>query len=129
MDITLNEDQTLLQETALSFAQSALSNGRIRELGTTESGFDSGVWKQMAAMGWAGSVFPEQYGGANAGLIELALIIEALGQGAIPSPIFSTVVEAGLLLLDAGTSAQRENWIPRITSGTTIMRSEEQTPE
>jgi alkylation response protein AidB-like acyl-CoA dehydrogenase len=121
MDITLNEDQTLLQETALSFAQSALKHSRIRELETTENGFDSGVWKQMAAMGWAGSVFPEQYGGANAGLIELALIIEALGQGAIPSPIFSTVVEAGLLLLDAGTSAQRENWIPRITSGTTIM--------
>jgi alkylation response protein AidB-like acyl-CoA dehydrogenase len=31
------------------------------------------------------------------------------------------VVEAGLLLLDAGTAAQRENWLPRIAAGNAIM--------
>ena len=95
MDISLNQDQQLLYETALEFARSAMTPTRIRELEDSEQGFDTAVWKQMTAMGWAGAVFPEQYGGAGVGATELALVVEALGQGAIPSPLFSTVIEAG----------------------------------
>ncbi len=121
MDITIDDDQRLLRDTALAFAQKALTPARIRELETTEHGFDAKVWRQMAEMGWAGAVFPEEYGGSGAGLLELALIVEALGQAAVPSPIYSTVVEAGLLLLDAGSPAQRENYLPRIAAGDAIM--------
>ena len=103
MDIALDEDQVMLRETAVSFARSALPAARIRELETTEQGFDTGVWKEMAQLGWAAAAFPEAYGGAETGWLELALIVEALGQGAIPSPLFSTVIEAGFTLLDAGT--------------------------
>jgi alkylation response protein AidB-like acyl-CoA dehydrogenase len=121
MDISLNEDQQLLHETALTFARSAMTPARIRELEEADAGFDAAVWKQMAEMGWAGALFPEQYGGAEAGSVELALVIEALGQGAIPSPIFSTVIEAGLLLLDAGSAGQRDNWLTRIATGDAIL--------
>ena len=117
MDITIDDDQRLLRDTALAFAHKALTPARIRELETTEDGFDAKVWRQMAEMGWAGAVFPEEYGGSGAGLLELALIVEALGQAAVPSPIYSTVVEAGLLLLDAGSPAQRERCLPRIAAG------------
>jgi alkylation response protein AidB-like acyl-CoA dehydrogenase len=48
-------------------------------------------------------------------------VVEALGQGAIPSPLFSTVIEAGLLLLDTGSAAQRDRWLPRIAAGETIL--------
>ena len=109
MDITIDDDQTMLRETALAFAQEALTPAAIRALEATEHGFDAKVWRQMAEMGWAGAAFPEEYGGSGTGLLELALIIEALGQAALPSPIFSTVVEAGLLLLDAGSPAQRRS--------------------
>ena len=121
MDITLNEDQTLIARTALSFAQSVLKAQRIRELETTENGFDAATWRQMVEMGWAGAVFPAEYGGSDFSLFELALIVEALGQGAVPSPIFSTVVETGLLLLDAGSLAQRSHWLPRIADGRSIL--------
>ena len=72
-------------------------------------------------MGWAGAAFPERYGGVGVGMLELALIVEALGPGAMPSPLFSTVVEAGLLLLDAGTPTQRDAWLPRIAAGDAIV--------
>ena len=121
MDISLNEDQQLLHETALAFARDVMTPARIRELEETDDGFDAAAWKQMAEMGWAGAVFPERYGGAEAGPVELALVIEALGQGAIPSPIFSTVVEAGLLLMDAGSEAQRNYWLPRIAAADAIL--------
>lgn len=94
MDIALDEDQIMLRDTAASFAQGALTKERIRDLETSESGFDAGVWREMAQMGWAAAAFPEQYGGAETGTLELGLIVEALGQGAIPSPMFSSVIES-----------------------------------
>ena len=36
MDISLNDDQTLLRDTALSFAQSVLTPDRIRQLRTVK---------------------------------------------------------------------------------------------
>ncbi len=121
MDIALDQDQMMLRETAISFAQNALPAGRIRELETIEPGFDAGVWKEMAQMGWVGAAFPEAYGGAETGWLELALVVEALGQGAIPSPLFSTVIEAGFTLLDAGADRQKQEWLPRIAAGEAVM--------
>jgi len=121
MDITLNEDQTLLYDTALSFIRQALTQKQIRDLEGTEHGFEPSVWRDMVQMGWSAAAFPERFGGAEAGPLELALIASALGQGAIPSPFFSTVVEAGLLLLDAGAERQQSEWLPRIGSGAAIL--------
>ena len=121
MDITLSEDQKLIAETAVSFAKRALKADRIRELEISENGFDTAVWRKMVEMGWAGAVFPAEYGGSGFSLLELALIVEALGQGAVPSPIYSTVVEAGVLLLEAGSPAQRSHWLPRIADGRSIL--------
>lgn len=121
MDIALNEDHVMLRDTALSFAQSALTKERIRDLEATEHGFDAGVWQEMAQMGWAAACFPEKYGGAEASLFELALIVEALGNGAVPSPIFSTVIESGFLLLDAASGAQKDEWLPRIAEGEALL--------
>jgi alkylation response protein AidB-like acyl-CoA dehydrogenase len=121
MDIALDEDQLMLRETAVSFAQSALPAARIRELETTEAGYDRGVWKEMAQMGWIGAALPETYGGAETGWLELALIIEALGQGAIPSPLFSSVIEAAFTLLAVGADRQKQEWLPRIAAGEALM--------
>lgn len=121
MDITLSEDQKLIAETAVSFAKRALKADRIRELEISENGFDAAVWREMVEMGWAGAVFPAEYGGSGFSLLELALIVEALGHGAVPSPIYSTVVEAGVLLLEAGSPAQRSHWLPRIADGRSIL--------
>ena len=121
MDITLDDEQALIARSALEFAQGAITAQRIRDLETTEDGFDSATWRKMVDLGWAGAVFPAEYGGSELGLFELSLIIAALGQGAVPSPIFSTVVEAGLMLLDAGSAQQRAHWLPRIADGRSIL--------
>jgi alkylation response protein AidB-like acyl-CoA dehydrogenase len=121
MDIALDEDQIMLRDTAASFAKGALTQQQIRDLETTESGFDIGVWKEMAQMGWAAAAFPEQYGGAETGTLELGLIIEALGRGAIPSPMYSNVVESGFLLLDVASGSQKDEWLPGIATGERLM--------
>ena len=121
MDITLSEDQVLIASSARGFAKNAIKPQRVRELEETENGFDPALWREMVGMGWAGAVFPAEYGGSDFSLFELALIVEALGQGAVPSPLFATVVEAGMLLLEAGTVEQRSHWLPRIATGKSIL--------
>ncbi len=121
MDITLDDDQTMLQETALKFAKSALTQAQIRKLEESETGFDEAVWQEMAQMGWVGAAFPEEYGGAGVGSTELGLIVEALGQSAIPSPLFSTVIEAGMLMLRAGSTTQKSEWLPAIAEGNAVL--------
>jgi alkylation response protein AidB-like acyl-CoA dehydrogenase len=54
-------------------------------------------------------------------VFELALIVEALGKGAVPSPIFSTVIESGFLLLDAASGPQKDEWLPRIAAGEALL--------
>ena len=95
MDITLTEEQTMISDTAQAFAKNALTPKRIQALESDETGFDRPTWAKMVEMGWAAAPFPAEYGGAGLGLPELALIMEALGRGAVPSPIYSTVIEAG----------------------------------
>lgn len=121
MDITLNEEQSLIAQTALEFAQEHAPPTRVRELESSEHGFDPIVWKRMAEMGWAAAALPEKHGGAGLGLVELSLIFEALGQASLPSPLFATVVEAGLLLAQAGSDNQASHWLPRVASGEALL--------
>jgi alkylation response protein AidB-like acyl-CoA dehydrogenase len=121
MEIALTEDQTLLRETALSFVRQVLTPQQIRDLEATEHGYEPAVWKEMAQMGWAAAALPERFGGIDLGPFELSVITEALGRGAIPSPFFGTVVEAGMLLLDAGSEQQQSEWLPRIAGGEAIL--------
>lgn len=121
MDITLTDEQDMIRAAAQDFAARALDPRRIRELENDERGFSPETWQQMVTMGWAGAPFPEAYGGTGLGMVELALVAEALGRGALPSPFFSTVVEAGMLLCEAGSDAQRSEWLPRIARGESIV--------
>ena len=121
MDITLNEEQSLIAHTALEFAREHAPPARVRELESTENGFDPSVWRRMAEMGWAAAALPEKHGGAGLGLFELSLIFEALGQASLPSPLFATIVEAGLLLAQTGSDEQASHLLRPVASGATLL--------
>jgi alkylation response protein AidB-like acyl-CoA dehydrogenase len=121
MDIILNPEQELLHKTALEFALQAHTAEEIQHLEGQEPGFDQNVWQHMVEMGWSGIVFPAAYGGADLTVFELALIVEACAQAALPSPLFATVIEAGILLIDTGSEAQRQTWLPRIIASDAVL--------
>jgi acyl-CoA dehydrogenase len=122
VQLVLTEDQELLAKTAADFVAERSPVSRFRELRDAEDpvGFSRELWKQMAELGWVGIPFPEAYGGAELGLAELAVVLEALGRMLAPEPFLSTVLLAGEALARGGSDVQQREWIPRIAAGEAI---------
>jgi alkylation response protein AidB-like acyl-CoA dehydrogenase len=90
----------------------------VREVMNTERGYDESVWQQMAnELGLHGIAVPEQWGGAGAGMPELAVVFEEMGAALLCSPFFSTVALAVQALLNSGDDAAVEEFVPGFVDG------------
>jgi alkylation response protein AidB-like acyl-CoA dehydrogenase len=43
--------------------------------------------------------------------------MEEMGRAVVPGPFFSSVILGGLAILEAGSEAQKKEWLPRVASG------------
>ncbi len=120
MDLSLNEGQRLLKESVEDFISRDAQKAALIEMGDTERGFSEKIWQTAAETGWLGMLIPEQYGGAGSEFTDAAVVYEALGTGPVPGPMFSSGVLAAQIILQAGSDAQKQAYLPAIASGTTI---------
>jgi alkylation response protein AidB-like acyl-CoA dehydrogenase len=81
-----------------------------------KNSLDRELWSQAAALGWLGCGVPEQYGGLGLGAHGLAILHTELGRQAAPGPYIATL-SAAQALVETGTAAARQAWLPRIASG------------
>ena len=123
MALVLNEDQELLAQTARDFVRTNSPISRLRALRDAQDsvGFSRDVWQEMAQLGWAGILIPEEYGGAGMGLADIAVVLEAVGRNLAPEPFLSTVLLGGQLLAHAGSPEQKQAWLPGIATGEKIL--------
>ena len=123
MALVLTEDQKLLAQTARDFVRTNSPLSRLRALrdGQDSVGFSPDLWQEMAQLGWAGILIPEEYGGAGLGLADLAVVLEAVGRNLAPEPFLSTVLLGGQLLADAGSPEQKQAWLSGIATGEKIL--------
>ncbi|MFZ4121532.1 MAG: acyl-CoA dehydrogenase family protein [Caulobacterales bacterium] len=115
----LTEEHTLLQEAARGFVQDRMPTAHLRALRTRgeTAGFDRALWQETAAMGWAGVLIPETFGGAGLGYLGLGLILEEMGKTLAPSPLLGTALIGPSAVLRGGSNAQQENWLPKLAAG------------
>jgi alkylation response protein AidB-like acyl-CoA dehydrogenase len=116
MDFGISEEQALLQHTVADFVARECPVSRVRELFDADAAHDPALWKGLCELGVAGIAVPERFGGAGLGLVDLALVAEVLGRAATPGPLLGHAL-ATLALLEGGSDAQRERWLPRLASG------------
>ena len=77
---------------------------------------DSQAWTRLTGeLGLTGLAVPECYGGAGAGLAEVAVAVEETGRVLLPTPYLSTAL-AGAVLSEAGAVPAAE-FLPGIASG------------
>jgi len=121
MSYQLDEELSMLQEAARDFFDREVTGEQVRDLEASESGFDRGLWGQMAELGWMGLTIPEAYGGYDAGFMYLAVVLEQLGGSGLASPFFPTVVLGGELLTAVGSEQQKTAMLPGVAAGETIL--------
>lgn len=116
MHFGLDEQQKLLQQTVRAFVDGECPPARRRELFDAGEGHDPALWKGLAEIGIPGLAVPEELGGAGLELLELALVMEELGAGALPAPLLGHVL-AGLAIQLGGSAEQQKRWLPGLASG------------
>jgi alkylation response protein AidB-like acyl-CoA dehydrogenase len=119
MPLYLNDDQTMLRDTAKPFIADAAPVKRMRELREDATGFSRDLWKQFAEMGFTGILVPEAHGGMGMGHVEAGIVLEEIGRNLTPSPFLTTAVAAVEALKASGRLS--EEWLPKIASGDAIV--------
>jgi len=119
MALTLNEEQRLLRDTAREFLGANAPVAALRALRDSRDplGYSRELWRQMAELGWAGIVVPEEFGGLGFGFAGLGAVIEETGRTLTASPLFATCVLGASAVLLAGSEAQKQAVLPHIASG------------
>jgi alkylation response protein AidB-like acyl-CoA dehydrogenase len=119
MDLFPTPEQELLIQTARDFATRSVTTETVRVLEASDAGFDPAHWRAMADLGWT-ELAP----------LELALVSEALGRAALPSPLVMTgalrnalpelatrVAPDAVITLAALVPGARDEWqVPRPTA-------------
>jgi alkylation response protein AidB-like acyl-CoA dehydrogenase len=118
----LNEEQSMLRDAAKSWTQEkspVTAFRKMRDSGV-DIGYDANAWNEMAEMGWAGVIIPEEYGGSAFGYLSMGLILEELGRTLTASPLIASGVGAASALVLGGSDAQKSEWLPRIADGSVV---------
>jgi len=113
MDFALTEEQRRFDETLRAYLAERLSLDRLRAVADRGNGFDEPLWQGLCELGLPGLMVPERFGGSGLGVLDAAVVAEALGSGVAPVP-FTALAMATLAVIRAGTAAQQEEWLPRI---------------
>ena len=117
MDIGFTEEQELLRASARRFLENECPTAFVRHRMAEPAAMTDVFWQQLADQGWFGILFPEEAGGSGLGLVEMTVLMEEMGRAVMPGPFFSTVLLGGAAILEVGSQAQQQEWLPRIAAG------------
>ena len=119
MTLVLTEDQSMFRDAAKRFAAERAPVSQLRKLRDDNDpvGFSRELWKEMADMGWAGVLVPEEYGGVGFGFVGAGLIAAEIGRNLSATPLLSSAVLAVTALLRGGSQSHKETLLPAIAGG------------
>ena len=120
MDLSLTDEQKLLQSTLARFFAERCPLERVRELEQGD-GHDPKLWAGLANLGALGLLVPDAHGGLDGSFVEVALVCEAIGGALCPGPFLWTCVVAPYLIERLGDDATAAAWLPRIAAGRALL--------
>ena len=120
MNFELTETQTLIRDTARKVARERVApTARERDRNET---FPRELYAELSQLGLMGVNLPAQYGGAEAGVVSYALAMMEISAACASTAVGMAVTNmCGELIHKFGTDAQRQKYLPRLTSGEAIV--------
>ena len=119
MSIGLTDEHLELASVASDFGQRHDLLKRSRELLDSPETLQADLWTELAQIGWLGLHLPEDRGGSGYGLVELGVVVEALGQFAAPGPFLPTVM-ASSIIAAGGIDSVCDRWLPGLADGSVV---------
>jgi acyl-CoA dehydrogenase len=120
MDFDIPDELALLARTVRDFVETRLQP--IEKDVEDSDEIPGGIVREMAALGFFGLPFPEEYGGAGAGDLGYCLALEQFGR---TSAAFSNLIGAhtsigSMSIYLGGTDEQKRRYLPDLTAGRKI---------
>jgi acyl-CoA dehydrogenase len=117
MDFDIPEELQLLARTVRNFVETRLQP--IEKQVEDSDDIPSEIVREMAALGFFGLPFPEEYGGVGAGDLGYCLALEQFGR---TSAAFSNLIGAhtsigSMSIFLGGTDEQKRRYLPELTAG------------
>lgn len=137
MDFELSDEQKMLADAAQRYVREECGLDARRAASATADGFSREHWKRFAEMGWLALPIPEDAGGLGGSEVDIAVLMEQLGEALIAEPFVETAILCGSLIAKSGNAALRAALLEGIACGETIValahiegdgRSEYETP-
>ena len=118
MDLSLTQEQLMIQDTARQFAQSELAaNAALLDQYKGHDAFVSNL-KQLAQLGFMGLNVEAKYGGTEAGVVAFSCALTELAKGCASTAVTISVTNLAAEIIQAvGSEAQKEKYINKICSG------------
>ena len=82
--------------------------------------FHGPFWETAKQQGWTSLALPEAYGGLDLSLVELGLIALQTGRSLAGAPFLTSSFGAARAVLDFGSDALKDAWLPALASGEKI---------
>jgi alkylation response protein AidB-like acyl-CoA dehydrogenase len=120
MDFRPSPSQQLLVATARDVLRKACPPEVSQRLALDPRGFDEGLWRRLAELGWPGLLVPSELGGSDGSLLDVILLVEEMGRAGLPGPFVTSAVVATSLIVAAGRPDQRARLLPALAAGERI---------
>jgi len=121
MDFSFSEEQRALADLTAQILTDRATLERLKAIETSEERYDRELWAELAKAGLLGIALPEGAGGSGLGFVALCRLFEEIGRTVAPVPVLPTVVLGALPIAQFGTDAQKQQYLPGIVAGDTVL--------
>ncbi len=121
MDFRLSDEQLAFRQEIRDFLRAALPEPPVIAEDTWIIGFDREFSKKLAARGWIGLTWPQEYGGQGKSYLDRLILTEELLLHSAPvAAHWLGDRQMGPSILRYGTAAQKAKFLPGIISGDSV---------
>jgi alkylation response protein AidB-like acyl-CoA dehydrogenase len=121
LNLEFTNEQDMLREMVRGLCEQHASTDAVRELEDDERGYAPELWSQLGELGLIGLMVPEAHGGAGSSMLDGVVLFEELGRALAPTPLLESAVMSAGAILRAGSDAQKNDLLPTISSGETVV--------
>jgi acyl-CoA dehydrogenase len=120
MSLLYDEGQQAIASESRRVVEARVLPEKLLLLLEKQGDFDTAFWDSAKEQGWTGIAIPESYGGLGLSLVDLGIVVQSCGSLTSGAPFLTSSFGAARAILDHGSAALKDQWLPAIASGEMI---------